>query len=292
MPFVFERLETGKSGLVSQHAVVAWDDSHYFVSQDDIYKISISGGLASINCPLLEETLYNTKDLNLTDYIQIEHDVEKGDIVFLFPTEISSSISIEGISTRLWRYNYETKAWSYDEINFKDEEKTEANFYYTGLLSSKFYLTSSTWEDWQDSYNPITEPPPTQPDATGEASTEAWMPLKDSGAIPSDPEDDVFDATVTSSFFDWKSWHNLKSESLKHFKLYPTIFVNSADGKQLITEEFPDNEVDWFGEVDATLNATTYPIWAVLESADLDFDMLDTVKTATRLSVKTRAWCC
>lgn len=99
-----ERLQTGGMGLVGPKAVCAWLDGHYFVSQDDIYFLSLAGGLKKIGTPVVAKTIRASSFLEGTWAVA---DPERSRIVFGFP-ETSPSM------TKLWSYNYVTGAWSYE----------------------------------------------------------------------------------------------------------------------------------------------------------------------------------
>ena len=282
-PYLFERLETGKMGLISQRAIVPWNDGHFFVGQDNIYSLTTTGALQPIGAPILEETLEYTKSQGLENFIEVEHDPETESIVFLFPDVVEEGIALDSVATKLWRLNYKTLGWSYDEVNFNDTTKNDPNFYYSGLLPTKFYMSGRTWEDWEAS------------DAEGdESALWAWMPLMSSDPIVraevpattiTDPDTDIFDSSVTDSFWDALSWENLKAEVLLAKKLYLPIW-RKAGNKEVIVEEL-DRENDSLGETDPIdQTETTYPIWTILESMDYDFGAPDQSKTVTRFSCK------
>lgn len=282
-PYLFERLETGKMGLVSQRAIVAWNDGHFFVGTDNIYTLTMSGALQTIGSPVLEETLEYTKSLSLTNFIQVEHDPNTESIVFIFPDVVEDTIEMKSIATKLWRLNYKTSGWSYDEVNFVDNGlKNIPNFYYGGLLPVRYYMSGRTWEDWKGG-----------DDNNDESATQAWMPVMslnptERAEVPAtsitNPDEDIFDSSVTDSFWDAKTWDNLKEEVLISKKLYLPIFIKGQ--KQVIIEEL-DRESDHLGEtLPVDLTEITYPIWTVLESMDYDFGVPDQNKTITRLGCK------
>ena len=284
-PYQFEKLETGAMGLITQRALVKWNDSHIFVGTDNIYRLSMNAALEPIGSPLLEETLEETKRLILENYIQIEHDPKQESLVFLFPNVVENGLVSNSLSTRLWRLNYKSLGWSYDEVYFNDPAKTSAQFYFTGLLSARVYNSGRTWEDWQGSDS-----------ENDESAVWAWMPLMSADPTEraetynldtmtaTDPDDDIEDSSVTDSFWNAESWDQLKSETIQAKKLYIPIWRMSSE-TQVILEE-SDTEFDNLGEATVLEDDTTYIVWSVIESMDYDFGAPDQTKTVTRFGCK------
>ncbi len=151
LPLSWTRLETGNVGLIATGAVASYTDTHFFVGQDDVYLLSESLSLVPTECPVITESLDYTKD-NFTagtPYIQVEHDQLNDTMVFFYPDQYEEGLPINYVATRLWRFNYRTQTWSYDEVNY-DDTKTTPRFLYTGIGPSKTYLYGRTWQDWLD----------------------------------------------------------------------------------------------------------------------------------------------
>ena len=289
-PYKFERIETGTMGLINQRAIVPWADGHYFVGTDNIYFLGMNQVMQPIGSPVLEETLEYTKFLQLGDNIQVQHDPRTESIVFLFPDVVEDSIAPKSVSTKLWRLNYKTMGWSYDEVNFEDTEKSNPAFYYTGLLPSRYYISGMNWEDWQAGEDEFTE-----------VGTKSWMPVKSDdslypgnpstenpGTTITDPTTDIADPTIdpADTFWSYLTWDNLKSEGILDKKLYLPIWRRNGNS-QLIVEEGENMEQDNLGETVAVDNTEIlYPIWTVIESMDYDFGAPDTSKTVTRFGCK------
>jgi hypothetical protein len=107
LPLAFERIDTGGVGLVGGRAVVPWLDGHFFVGQDDIYYLSNSG-FERIGTPVVEDTIRSTNEL-WGVYAAV--DAARDRVVFGFPGDDGYQF------TKLWSFNYKSKAWSYDEIS-------------------------------------------------------------------------------------------------------------------------------------------------------------------------------
>lgn len=311
LPYIFDRLETGEMGLVSARAVKAWQDGHYFVGQDNIYRLSGPTALQPIGAPILSESLDYTKELGLLHDVQVEHDPYAETMCFLFPDIEFSGSPIEGSATRLWRFNYKAQGWAYDEVHFKDNNKTQPSFVFSGLAPTRFYVSGRSWEDW------IGDDPEEgeYSDLGGGWNTEQfsrqWLPeFRPNDSFPylfnvtfggsfefiNDGELENVQADVTSgeSFYSYNTWENLKQEILRDKKLYlPIYYLDTANPRLSITEEFTSGDSDFFGDsevvqLDGEFNLIEkeYPIWSVLESADYDFGQPNIEKTVTQMSVK------
>jgi len=257
LPYKFEKLETGQVGLVNQKAVTPWIDGHFFVGQDNIYFLSGSKGIQEIGSPVIEETLNYTNTLGLLNKIQVVHDPPTNSMAFYFPDATEEQVGVETRATRIWRWNYKTTAWSYDEVSYFNVEKTIPDYYYTGLLSSRLYIFDKTWQSYINlgSGDPLEE-------NTGAV----W---ERTGSTPSEIE----------AFSDYNTWLDLSTELRRFKKLYLPIYHATADKKQMIIEEDLETDQDY-------LNESEYPVWCLIESADYDLDTPDTTKTFTRITLK------
>ena len=106
LPISFaDRLQTGGIGLIGPRAITPWLDGHFFVGQDDIYYLGLSGGFERIGLPVIERTI---RRCLFPGSIWVVPDVTRNRIVFGFP-ESTPDI------TKLWSFNYLTKAWSFED---------------------------------------------------------------------------------------------------------------------------------------------------------------------------------
>ena len=109
LPYKFERLEIGNTGLINQKAVVSWVDGHFFVGQDNIYFLSGNAALQEIGSTVLQETLDYAKSIGLENKIQAEHDPTSNTIAFYFPEfDNDAQVGVESYSSKVWRWNYRT----------------------------------------------------------------------------------------------------------------------------------------------------------------------------------------
>ena len=104
LPFSFTRIDTGNIGLVGPRAIARWIDGHFFVGQDDIYYLTVSGPPQPIGTPVLKETIQRRS--KYLQSAQAVPDPSHDRIMFIFPDQSSSS-------TEIWSFNYKDQAWSY-----------------------------------------------------------------------------------------------------------------------------------------------------------------------------------
>lgn len=259
LPFLFTRMETGNAGLVSTKAVVPWLDSHYFVGQDDIYILSGTSALQAISASINPEALDYTRSVNIDmmKYVQCEHDPITDTIAFMFPDNPDDGVEVKGLSQRIWRYNYRAGAFSYDEVPFLDEAKTQPAYLFTGLMPTRVYLYGKTWEDWQD-LDPVGE--------GVESDLIQWIRDVDPSVEGSE------------AFSDYNTWYDLIDEVRRPKTLKLPVW-STNDQRIIIVEEEETMSSD-------DLDGISYPVWALIESPDSDFNAPDTTKTFTRLSIK------
>ena len=105
LPYSFKRIETLESGLVGMKAVCRAHGGHYFVTQDNIWKLS-SRGLEPIGTPIAREALGNCGKKYL---IYAAPDVPNHRVCFGIP---GSGALFE----KIWSYDYQSEAWSYEAI--------------------------------------------------------------------------------------------------------------------------------------------------------------------------------
>lgn len=258
IPYYFERLETGNVGLVSQQSVQKVLDGHFFIGQDDIYYLSGTSAIQRIGTPILKDSLEVTKDLNLLWACQLSHDPDTDTVAFLFPDQPYSTSEIAGLCSRIWRFNYKTQSWSYDSNDVND------SYYFTSLMSSKYYLQSSSWEDWISIWP---EGEPDNPDIDGDV---VWK-LDD---IPSTNPDQIRWNT------EYLSWAELGYSELTPQTLFLGLYYNKDTyGLQQISFESKDEGLDKIDE-------NEYIIYSEIQTQDFNFNLDDTNKVATRFSMK------
>ena len=105
LPVSFEKLDTGTVGIVDQHAVVPWRDSHIFVGQDNIYMLSVGQGLQTIGDAVFEDFLQPASDFT---FIRTVHDPERKRILIFYTAEATPYFK------NALSWNYETNSWSRD----------------------------------------------------------------------------------------------------------------------------------------------------------------------------------
>jgi len=130
LPVRFDAMETGGIGLVGQKAITSYLGGHFWVGQDDMY-LTTEEGVMRIGSPVVKETV---KVCGAPENIYVATDPWNFNVVFGFPRTNSW---IE----RTWRYDYRSKAWSY--------ETAQAT-----MLANPVVNTSLDWQDltgtWQD----------------------------------------------------------------------------------------------------------------------------------------------
>jgi hypothetical protein len=257
-PYFFERLETGNVGVVSQQSVIKVLDGHFFIGQDDIYYFSGTSAIQRIGTPILTDSLEKTKDLKLLWACQMAHDPETSTIAFLFPDQPYSSAAVPGLSTKVWRYNYKTQSWSYDSNDINN------SYYFTSLMSSKYYLQSNSWEDWIDVWP---EGTPDEPDNDGDV---IWK----GGEIPSTNPDQIKWNT------EFLSWDELGYSELTPQTLFLGLYyIKDSLGLQQISYEDKTEGED-------KVNNLFHVIQSEIITQDFNFNLDDTNKVATRFSMK------
>lgn len=124
LPVSFQRIETGGIGLVGKKAVCSWLDRHFFIGQDNIYQLS-QEGIQPIGNPIIKETIDKAEDLERCYAIP---DPTNRRIVFGFQES-------SDIMENLWSFQYETGAWSKDDVS-------------TFMIALPEVITSNTWNSY------------------------------------------------------------------------------------------------------------------------------------------------
>jgi len=154
LPLSFQKLETGGVGLLGMKAVAGWQDSLFFVGQDDIYQLSPSG-LTPVGTPVVRRTI---QQVSSTHHWKIcaTMDLSNDRVLFGFPKD---SNEIEEI----WSYCYKTKAWTWEKFNCY-------------MLASNSWAATKTWETWvaADYDTGLVSTTITDATLTGNASTD-WV---------------------------------------------------------------------------------------------------------------------
>jgi hypothetical protein len=186
------------------------------------------------------------------------HDPETSTIAFLFPDQPYSSAAVPGLSTKVWRYNYKTQSWSYDSNDINN------SYYFTSLMSSKYYLQSNSWEDWIDVWP---EGTPDEPDNDGDV---IWK----GGEIPSTNPDQIKWNT------EFLSWDELGYSELTPQTLFLGLYyIKDSLGLQQISYEDKTEGED-------KVNNLFHVIQSEIITQDFNFNLDDTNKVATRFSMK------
>jgi hypothetical protein len=267
-PLTFEPMETGNIGLIATKAITPFLDAHVFVGQDDIYTLSGSTALQPMNAPIIQESLEYTKKLDplLMNLISVSHDQFEDTIVFIFPDRLDEAIPVQGVAERLWRYNYKTNAWSYDEVPFVDDNsKTTPLYLFSGISPAKTYLYGRSWQEWLDLDDPAYDPDTDSDEAK-------WI----RGTIP--VGSGVGEIPLGDTFDDYNTWYDLTQEVRKAKTLKIQVW-HTVENKLHLVEEEEDTVGDQIGP-------NLYPIWALFETPDTDMNAPDTTKTVTRVTLK------
>jgi len=124
LPYAFTKLDTGGVGLAGQRAACPFFDGQIFVSSDEIYFITSSGGLQAMGTPIITESIDKSLAAGALQFTQVKVDTPRQRILFGF------SESATGAITKIFSYDYTTKAWAYamqspieafNVVNFADE---------------------------------------------------------------------------------------------------------------------------------------------------------------------------
>lgn len=125
LPVAFNRIDYSGVGLLGPRAVVAGLGGHFAVLKDNVYFVS-ANGVEPVGDRVVEQTVRRCSTPYKT---QAALDVANDSVVFGF-AEDSENIS------KLWRFNWKSKEWSYDELNLD---------YVGHALYSVGALTYGTW---------------------------------------------------------------------------------------------------------------------------------------------------
>ena len=259
-PYYFERLETGNVGIVSQQSVAKVLDGHFFIGQDDIYYFSGTSAIQRIGTPILIESLDKTRELNLLWACQIAHDPLTDTIAFLMPDQPYTSSEVPGLSSRVWRFNYKTQAWSYDSL-----DEGENNFFATSLMSSKYYLQSSSWQEWIELWPEGTD--------TSPGDNDGPVVWRGEGIPTTNPDQIKWNV-------EYSSWDELGYSELTPRTLFVGLYyIKDGIGLQQVSFETNVDSIDKVG-------GQEFIIYDKIETPDYDFGFADTNKILTRISLK------
>jgi hypothetical protein len=151
LPVSFSKIETGGRGLVTDYAVTALEDNHFFVSNDDVYVLAANLGLSRINFPAVDETL---QQFIPYDHIVVESDPNNSRVCFGFP-RIGSPTVEEGMNRSfylLWSFMYKRRAWFLEEASHEVNSGIKSyNYQFNSLsnLNNVLFTTGvTTWQTW------------------------------------------------------------------------------------------------------------------------------------------------
>lgn len=143
LPYAFEQLPTGRVGLVGPRAVCQWLDGHFFLGQDGPYYLSASGGIEPLGDVVADDMINDEDDLEYSQVIP----APSLDSVLFGITSTASGF------TRIWAFNYKSRAWSYWSVSGTALALEEINAVYTwdGLAAGVTWDTGITgvyaWSD-------------------------------------------------------------------------------------------------------------------------------------------------
>ena len=154
LPISFDKIETGGRGLVTDYAVTALQDNHFFVSSDDIYVLAANLGLTRISFPVVADTL---QQFIPYDHIVVEVDPNNSRVCFGFPRVGSPTVGERNNKSfyLIWSYMYKKKAWYLEEAsNVESNGIKNYNYQFNSLsnLNNVLFTTGiTTWQTWIDS---------------------------------------------------------------------------------------------------------------------------------------------
>lgn len=128
LPTAFERYNTGGVGLAGTRAMCSYLDGHFLLMQDGAYYISSTLESQRIGKEVVKEML---RDRGGLERAIVRPDPENDSVLFAVPPTAQKTYN------RIWRYNYRSNAWSYDE----SDGTAIARIAYESLL---------TWSDLND----------------------------------------------------------------------------------------------------------------------------------------------
>jgi hypothetical protein len=140
LPYSFKMIETLESGLVGMKAVCKAHGGHYFVTKDNIWKFSITG-LEPIGTPIAKEALENCKRPYA---IWAAPDVPHHRVCFAIP---GSGDTFE----KIWSYDYQSKAWSYEVIEGSSLSFRGVTFAY-GWDDIESAISAANWDTGMDDF--------------------------------------------------------------------------------------------------------------------------------------------
>jgi len=140
LPYSFKMIETLETGLVGMKAVCKAHGGHYFVTKDNIWKLTVTG-LEPIGTPIAREALKNcTKPQN----IWAAPDVPNHRVCFGIP---ASGENFE----KIWSYDYQSKAWSYDSVTGSSLSFRGITFAY-GWDDIETPISAANWDTGMDDF--------------------------------------------------------------------------------------------------------------------------------------------
>lgn len=151
LPISFDKIETGGRGLVTDYAVAALQDNHFFVSSDDVYVLAANLGLNRITFPVVSDTL---KQFIPYDHIIAEVNPDNSRVCFGFPRIGSPSVEEQNNKSFyfVWSYMYKKQAWYLEEAsNVVSGGIKSYNYQFNSLsnLNNVLFTTSvTTWNTW------------------------------------------------------------------------------------------------------------------------------------------------
>ena len=158
LPYSFDRLDTAGIGLVGTHAVEEWLDSHIFVGGNDVYSLSVDRSLQRIGSRIANDVVFERDELYNT---QVAVDRRNRRVLIGFQGD-------GGRLEKMWGFQWDTQAWSYDVIN-------------ADMIGTSAIFESETWEtigDGADTWESIDDRPWDVPAEEYYADT-VWVGIND-----------------------------------------------------------------------------------------------------------------
>jgi hypothetical protein len=145
LPLAPIRLESNNIGIVGLKAVTKMTEGHFFVGQDDVYYLGTNTGLVPLNSPVKDDllafpdTLWNAWAVTIPALNAVKIGIPDN----------------TGLISKVWNYNYKSKAWSYDPIDTGALANNNILQNFNGRTSmfTEALVESVTWEEAVGTWN-------------------------------------------------------------------------------------------------------------------------------------------
>jgi len=137
LPYDFTPLNTGSVGLVGPRAIISWLDSHWFIGQDNLYRLSASRALEEIGNPVYEAML-SGEGLQPSKAIVVE-DPYSERIIFMVPGSAQTCPIV-------WSYYYKRDSWSSETFGGYGIDHIQSSLTYVwSAMTGTWTATTDNW---------------------------------------------------------------------------------------------------------------------------------------------------